>query len=144
MPRSRLRRPAVPGADFQPMLAINTTPLIDLMLVLLIFFLVTMPVATHKVPVDLPSGPPGGTPAPVHRLALDEGGRLFWDGRPVADAELPDLLARFAADPADPELHFSAEAETRYERFDETLAAVKRAGIGRLGFVGNQRFAAAI
>jgi biopolymer transport protein ExbD len=128
--------------DCQPMAVINTTPLIDLMLVLLIMFIVTVPVATHKVPLDLP-GPVDtpAPPAPVHRLNLDAAGRLFWDGRAISDTELPRRLAGLQADPAEPDLHIAAEAETRYERVDQTLAQVKRAGIDRLGFIGNQRFA---
>ena len=131
--------PAAAGlAEPEPM--INTTPLIDLMLVLIVMFIVSVPIATHKVPLDLPSGPPGA-PAPAHRLALDAAGRLSWDGRPIADAALPPLLARLAADPSEPELHIAADAETRYERVDHILATIARAGIRRMGFVGNERFA---
>lgn len=119
---------------------INTTPLIDLMLVLLVMFIISIPIATHKVPLDLPNDGRPATPAPVHRLELDAAGRLIWNGRPVADAALPALLARVAADPAEPELHIAAHSETRYERVDQTLAAVRRAGITKLGFVGNERF----
>lgn len=145
MPRHPRRfRPAAPAGDFQPMLAINTTPLIDLMLVLLILFLITVPVQTHKVPVDLPTGTAPPEPRPVHVLSLDAAGRLAWDGAPIADAGLAPRLAALRADPRGPELHLGAAAETRYERFDETLAAIRRAGIERLGFVGNQRFAEAI
>jgi biopolymer transport protein ExbD len=130
-------------ADPAPL--INTTPLIDLMLVLLVMFIVSVPIATHKVPLDLPGGPPPAERDPiVHRIHLDAAGRLFWDGRPIGEAELPGLLARMAAGPADAELHIAADAETRYERVDETLAAVARAGISRMGFVGNERFAASL
>ena len=66
---------------------------------------------------------------------------MFWDGRPIADAALTPLLVRMAADPAQPELHIAADGETRYERVDETLAAIARAGVTRMGFVGNERFA---
>lgn len=130
--------------EFQPMAEINTTPLIDLMLVLLIMFIVTVPVASHKVPVDLPVPRPVSQIVPVHRLDLDAAGRLHWDGRPIGDSELGTRLAALAADPAEPALHMNADAETRYERFDETLAAVRRAGITRLGFVETERFAAAV
>jgi biopolymer transport protein ExbD len=137
-------RPLIPqpvAALYEPGPVINTTPLIDLMLVLLVMFIVSIPVATHKVPLDLPSGEPGPV-AVVHRLDLDAAGRLFWDGRPIAEAALPRQLARLAADPGDPELHIAADGATRYERVDETLAAIRRAGITRMGFVGNERFAA--
>ena len=127
-------------AAAEPFPTINTTPLIDLMLVLLVMFIISIPIATHQVPLDLPANGLGD-PAPVHQLDLDAAGRLFWDGRPIADADLTPLLLRMAADPAEPELHIAADGETRYERVDETLAAIGRAGITRMGFVGNERFA---
>ena len=119
---------------------INTTPLIDLMLVLLVMLMFSIPVATHKLPLDLPAGPNPATPAPVHRLDIDASGRLSWDGRAIADAELRPRLVRMAADPALPVLHFAADAETRYARVDETLAVVLGAGVTRMGFVGNERY----
>ena len=121
---------------------INTTPLIDLMLVLLVMLMFSIPVATHKLPLDVPVGPHPATPAPVHRLDIDAAGRFSWDGRAIADAELAPRLARLAADPALPVLHFAADAETRYARVDETLAVVLGAGVTRLGFVGNERYLA--
>jgi len=143
MIRRNLPHPAPGLAEPAPL--INTTPLIDLLLVLLVMFIVSVPIATHKVPLDLPGGAPPAERGPiVHRIDLDAAGRLFWDGRPIGEAELPGLLARMAAGPADAELHIAAEAETRYERVDETLAAVARAGISRMGFVGNERFAASL
>jgi biopolymer transport protein ExbD len=135
----RLQPFATAAAEPEP--TINTTPLIDLMLVLLVMFIISIPVATHEVPMDLPGGVPPPTRPAAHRLDLDSAGRLFWDGQPIADAALAPRLARMAADPAAPELHIAADAETRYERVDETLAAVRRAGVTRLGFVGNERFA---
>ena len=141
MRRSTHLRPIDVAAD-EPFPTINTTPLIDLMLVLLVMFIISIPIATHKVPLDLPPPIPGPEdPAPVHRLDLDAAGQLFWDGRPIADAALTPLLVRMAGDPAQPELHIAADGETRYERVDETLAAIARAGVTRMGFVGNERFA---
>jgi biopolymer transport protein ExbD len=121
---------------------INTTPLIDLMLVLLVMMMLSIPVATHEMPLDVPppSPTPQGPPPPAHRLDIDAVGRLSWDGRPIADSELPPRLAQMARDPVEPVLHFAADGETRYERVDETLAVVLRAGVTRMGFVGNARF----
>ena len=126
----------------EPMSELNTTPLIDVMLVLLIMFIITIPVSNHKVPADLPSGPPGELPL-VHRLDLDAAGRTFWDGQAVAPSELTARLTELANDPAEPVLEMNAHAETRYERFDETLAAVRRAGVDRLGF-SNAQYARAL
>lgn len=138
--RSLYHPAAVPAAS-EPEPAMNTTPLIDLMLVLLVMFIVSIPMATHKVPLDVGTGPPPDAPALAHRIDVDAAGNLFWDGRPISDARLPAILARHAADPAEPELHIAAAAETRYERVDALLATVLRAGVTRTGFVGNERFA---
>lgn len=129
----------------EPISTINTTPLIDLMLVLLIMFIISVPVATHKVPLDLPAPSPiRRDPAPFHRLSLDAAGAFHWDGRAIADPQLSPLLARLAADASGPELQIHVDAETRYRRVDETLATIRRAGVVRLGFVGNERFASGI
>jgi biopolymer transport protein ExbD len=129
--------------DAQPIAEINTTPLVDVMLVLLIMFIITIPVTSHKVPVDLPQGG-DAAPPPVHRLDLDAAGRLFWNGEAISGRELGARLAAHVADPARPELHMNTDAETRYERFDEVLGAVRRAGVTSLGFLGQERFAGAI
>ena len=129
--------------DTQPIAEINTTPLVDVMLVLLIMFIITIPVSSHKVPVDLPQSGDGAPPT-IHRLDLDAAGRLFWDGQPVDGRALDARLAAHVADPDAPVLHMNTDAETRYERFDEVLAAVRRAGVTRLGFLGQDRFASAI
>jgi biopolymer transport protein ExbD len=139
----RRRRRPIPAyvMPAPPISELNTTPLIDVMLVLLIMFIVTMPLATHKVAVDLPQpGPPTDKPEPVvHRLNMDGAGRLSWNGEPVAQASLP---ARIAAMAATDELHLRAESDTPYDRFDHVLATIKRAGVERLGLVDNRRFGA--
>jgi biopolymer transport protein ExbD len=126
-------------ADEAPMSELNTTPLIDVMLVLLSLFSITIPVTSHNVPVDLPSDG-GGEPPEIRRLSLDAAGRTYWDGVPVDARQLGERLAAHAADPADPVLHMSSDGETRYERFDEVLAAVARANVTNVGF-DNARFA---
>ena len=126
-------------ADVGP--TINTTPLIDLLLVLLVMLILSVPIATHKVPLDLPRAvPTPEAPRPVHRLAIAANGAYFWDGSPLADDELAGRLSAMARNPAEPVLHLVADGEARYERVDETLAVVLRAGVTRLGFVDNERF----
>jgi biopolymer transport protein ExbD len=121
-----------------PFSAINVTPFIDVMLVLLIVMILSIPIATHKVPVDLPNDRSTSAQLqPPHQLAIDQTGVLFWDGRRIADAALPELLASVGSDPA-AVLHMRTDPEARYERFDSVLAVVKRAGIERLGFVGHR------
>src|SRR3546814_20974221 len=130
--------PPFAGAGEAPIHDLNTTPLIDVMLVLLIMFIVTIPVTTHKVPLDLPQGPPTTSERVVHRLELDAGGAIALDGRAVSQAELPALLAPIAAYPAS-DLHPRAEGATPYHRFAHVLAIVERAGITRPGMAAHAR-----
>src|ERR1700754_2142845 len=83
----------IPRDNYQPIAAINTTPLIDMMLVLLIMFIVAIPLSTHKVPLDLPNGPATADSRPIHRLDIGATGSLAWDGRPVSLAQLRAHLA---------------------------------------------------
>ena len=125
----------------QPIMTMNLTPLIDVLLVLLVMMILTVPIVTNTVPLDLP--PPGPAPTQphvVHRVDLGADGRLAWDGVAIADAALPAKLTAMKQGPA-ADLQIAANAEARYERFDQTLATIKRAGITRLGFIGNERFA---
>jgi biopolymer transport protein ExbD len=133
-----------PRGDYAPIATINTTPLIDMMLVILIMLIVAIPLTNHKVPLDLPPPGPAGTPPPAHRLTIDAAGALAWDGAPLAGAALPARLAALRADPRQPALLLDADGEARYERVDQLLADIRRAGISRLGFVDNRRFAATL
>lgn len=126
-------------AHAEPIGAINVTPFIDVLLVLMIMIILTIPLQSHKVAVDLPRVnplPPPVTPVP-HELAIAREGGLSWDGKPIADAALPPLLNAVAANDA-AELHLRADPETRYERFNSVLATVKRAHVTKLGFIGNE------
>lgn len=132
-------------ADAQlPSPELNTTSLIDIMLVLLIMFIVTIPVSTHKVPLDLPQdvGRPLKEPV-VHQLDVNASGALTWDGTALSDADLPARLAMVKADPA-AELHMRTDGAAPYERFDEVLATVQKAGVTRLGMIDNARFVEAL
>lgn len=130
--------------DAAPIGAINITPLIDVMLVLLVVIILSIPVATHKVPVDVLGGDDFSiVPPTLHKLAIDGKGALYWDGAPIADAALPAALAAMQKE-RKPELHLQADGEAPYYRFDETLAVVKRAGVTTLGFVGNESFREAV
>ncbi|WP_010543104.1 ExbD/TolR family protein [Sphingomonas elodea] len=128
-------RKFVPASDPMPIGAINVTPFIDVMLVLLIVMILSMPMMTHKVPVDMPQdGIP--TDDARHRLAIDKDGALFWDGARLAESALAAKLASLRTDSA--VLELQTDPEARYDRFDTVLAAIKRANIVKLGFVGNQ------
>jgi len=120
-----------------PMGSINVTPFIDVMLVLLIVMILSIPIATQKVPIDLPSGPSLNVdPLPPSVLGIDRQGALFWNGATIPDAALPEKLAALQQSGA--ALHLQTDPEARYERFDSILAKVKLAGITKLGFVGNR------
>ena len=129
-------------ANFDPMASINITPLIDVMLVLLIMMILTIPVMTHKVTIDLPSrGPaPPTPPEKMHRLDIAATGALTLDGVATNETSLPARLVPLVAD-NQALLTVNADAQSRYETFDRVLATIKRAGVTRLGFAGNDRFA---
>ena len=139
---TRARRIAFASVTEQPIADLNTTPLIDVMLVLLIMFILSVPLATHAVKINLPmNGPPPVNEPKVHRIDLDAAGRILWDGAPLPGAELPRRLDAFLAARDDGVLELRADGGARYEDFDKLLATVKRSGIERLAFVGNERFA---
>lgn len=128
------------GEAPEPMMAMNITPLIDVLLVLLVMLIITLPVVTHQVPLDLPQpGKPAPNP-PLHRLDLSANNVVRIDGAIVSDTTLPRRLRGIAT--RGEFLAVAAAADARYARFDQLLATIKRAGISRLGFVGNERFAA--
>jgi biopolymer transport protein ExbD len=129
------------GAEPTTISEINTTPLIDVMLVLLIMFIITIPAATHKVPLDLPR--PTLTPLPprpFHQLDIAASGALSWNGAALSDGQLQERLLQVAADPGTPELRLNAAGEARFDRVDHILAQIRLAGVERLGFIGNERY----
>ncbi len=140
-PKPRPLRLFRAGDETATISGINTTPLIDVMLVLLIMFIITIPVASHKVPLDLPRPSPVlQPPRPFHQLDITADGSLYWNGAPVSSGELQTHLLQLAGDPATPELRLNAAGEARYERIDRLLAQIRLAGVQRLGFVGNERY----
>ena len=123
------------GGASQPMVEINTTPLVDVMLVLLVIFIITAPLFQQAVPVDLPkvdSTRLDDKPKTVN-LAIDGTGHIFWDGEEIHRAALPARLA--AAGPGNPELHLRADRATRYETVADVMAAAQKAGITKIAFV---------
>ena len=130
-----------PAAEPGTMVEINTTPLIDVMLVLLIMFIITIPVASHKVPLDLPRPTPETIPQrSYHQLDIAADGSLAWNGAALPAGQLQGRLLLLAADPATPELRLNADSEARFERVDQIVAQIRLAGVARLGFIGNERY----
>lgn len=135
------RRPAFTAIAEPAMLKdLNTTPLIDVMLVLLVMFIMVIPIQNHQVPMELPGGKGSDVVRPIHRLDIAANGALLWDGAPVSEASLPARLAALARDPEQPVLHVAADGAARYELFNRTLSTIKKAGITRLGMVDNAQY----
>jgi biopolymer transport protein ExbD len=127
--------PSDGDVDFYP--EINTTPLVDVMLVLLIIFIITVPVMTHSVKLDLPRAqnqPTQSTPQTIN-LAVDDGGAVFWNTEPVTPIVLKDRIAAAAAQNPQPEFHIRGARLVPYEKVAQVLAAVQAGGIEKLGFV---------
>jgi len=123
------------GGGIQPMAEINTTPLVDVMLVLLVIFIITAPLFHQAVPIDLPQADAKRIEDKPHtiQLALDASGSLFLDGAPADRAAVEATLR--AAAPANPELHLRADRATRYEKVADIMALAQGAGIVRIAFV---------
>ena len=131
--------------DGEPMMEMNTTPLIDVMLVLLIMFIITIPVQTHAVKIDLPvdSPPQNIVVEPVkNKLIVDTNDTISWNGAPVSEAQLAGILAQTRNMDPEPELQFQPDARARYEIIDRVLVVIKKSGVTKLGFVGNEQYGA--
>ena len=131
----------------EPMMDINTTPLIDVMLVLLIMFIITIPVQTHAVKLDLPVNQPDQPPPPIdpvkNRIVIMPNDAVLWNGAPVNLITLRQYLDITTTMTPTPELHLQPHPEARYEQVDEVLAVTKRANVQAMGFVGNEAYATA-
>ena len=127
--------------DGEPMMEMNMTPLIDVLLVLLIMFIITIPIQTHAVKVDLPQGDSPVVVQPTkNTLSINPAGAIAWNGVPVNEVTLRQYLDQSAAMKPEPELHFQPDPQARYEVVDKVLAVVKRSSITKLGFIGNEQY----
>ena len=124
----------------QPMIEMNMTPLVDVLLVLIIMFIITIPIQSHAVKLDLPQGTPLPTDSQHNLLTIAPDGVARWNGVAADDSTLMATLRASEAMMPQPELHLRPDAEARYERVDEVLAMTKRAAITRMGFVGNEAY----
>jgi len=130
--------------DGQPMMDLNTTPLIDVMLVLLIMFIITNPIQTHAVKVDLPIDDPNAQKPLIdpqkNKVSIDPAGTVTWNGAPIDNITLQQYLEQTTKINPEPELHFQPDPQARYERVDSVLAIIKRSGVTKLGFIGNEQY----
>lgn len=129
--------------DPEVMLDINTTPLIDVMLVLIIMLIITIPVQTHAVKLNMPVGnpPPPLTPPEVITIEVDFDGTILWNGETIADR--PTLEARFsnsAAMPVQPEFHLRPNKLVTYKHVAGVMASAQRLGVTKIGLIGAEQF----
>jgi biopolymer transport protein ExbD len=126
----------------QPMSEINTTPLIDVMLVLLIMVILTIPISTNTLEYDLP-GDARGVAHPIRNsLVVTTQGQVLWNGASVSEAELTSSLLKVREMRPEPEVQFKPEANAVYDRTAKVLQIVKASRITRFGFVGNEQYRA--
>ena len=133
------------GGEREPdvMMDINTTPLIDVMLVLIIMLIITIPVQLHSVNLNMPVGTP---PPPIKEpvvvtIDIDFDGTVLWNGEPVPDRNaLEARLSRAAAEPDQPEVHIRPNKLVEYKSVAAVLASAQRLGVTKLGMIGNEQF----
>jgi biopolymer transport protein ExbD len=130
--------------DGSPMMEINTTPLIDVMLVLLIMFIITIPVATHSVEINLPPPTPPNNPPPINpvknKVSITDDGKVTWNGSQVTGGELRSLLIDTTHMNPEPELQFQPEAEASYDLSAKVMNIIKASKVTKFGFVGNEQY----
>ena len=131
------------AAEGEPIPDMNTTPLIDVMLVLLIMFIITIPVQTHAVKLDLP--PPNPNPSPVdpvfNQVDIDFLSNIYWNKTEVDLPTLRSYMKQAAAMATQPELRLRPEGLAKFEVVDKVMAEAQQAGITKMGFVGNEAYA---
>ena len=134
---------AGPGSDPDVMVDINTTPLIDVMLVLLVMLIITIPIQLHSVNINMPVGnpPPQLIKPEVVKIDIDPQSVVYWNGEPVeSSASLNDKLTALAALDPQPELHIRPDKSAKYDVVASVLAAAQRLGLTKLGIIGSEQF----
>src|SRR5215468_75284 len=132
-----------PGAEQDVMLDINTTPLIDVMLVLLVMLIITIPIQLHAVNLNLPVGnpPPPLVLPEVVKIDIDPSSTVYWNGEVVADrATLEEKLKAAAAKSVQPELHLRPDKNAKYDVVAGVMASAQRLGLTKIGIVGSEQF----
>ena len=123
-----------------PYAEINMTPLIDVMLVLLIIFIITIPIQTHAIKLDNPSSTASATQSEVIDLSIDFDGTLSWNGRPVDRPTLQGYISREATKTVPPEVHIAVDKFSKYEVVAQTLADLEARGLNKIGFVNTDSY----
>ncbi|WP_129777876.1 ExbD/TolR family protein [Peristeroidobacter soli] len=129
------------GGTNEPMVEMNTTPLIDVMLVLLIMFIITLPVMNHNIRLDMPISDGGRTQPEVIKLAIESDGTMVWNGTVIESlAQLEHLFRAEAAKPNQPELHVRPDKRAKYDQVAHVLGSAQRNGMKRIGFEGQEQY----
>jgi biopolymer transport protein ExbD len=134
---------SAPAGDAEPIMDINTTPLIDVMLVLLVMLIITIPIQLHAVNLHLPVGnpPPSDVKPEVVKIDIDGADTVYWNGLAVADrADLHGRLQQLAAQPVQPEVHVRPNRDAHYQTFTEVMVELNQAGVQKMGVVGSEQF----
>jgi biopolymer transport protein ExbD len=133
---------AITGNSSDPMMEMNTTPLIDVLLVLLIMFIITIPPITNGIEIDLPSEPTVDPLPPVliNKVTVQANNSVAWNGVPVTLDQLELYLLQTTKQVPEPELQFQPAPNANYDMVDRTLAKIKGSGITDFGFVGNEQY----
>ncbi|HVR89728.1 MAG TPA: biopolymer transporter ExbD [Novosphingobium sp.] len=130
--------------DGEPMMEMNTTPLIDVMLVLLIMFIITIPVATHATNIDLPAPQPAPLiPPPLtekNKVVIMPNSDILWNGASVTPGQLVTLLQQTLTYPTEPELQYQPDPQAPYQTAAQVLHIIKDSGVTKFGFVGNEQY----
>jgi biopolymer transport protein ExbD len=133
-----------PGSnEDEPIMDINTTPLIDVMLVLLVMLIITIPIQLHAVSLDMPVGqPPKAVVKPeVVKIDIDAQSRIYWQGFPVNDrSELETRMTAAAAQNPQPEVHIRPDKASQYQTFAEVMVSARQKGLTKLGVIGAEQF----
>src|SRR5438128_7601013 len=131
------------GGDQEPIMDINTTPLIDVMLVLLVMLIITIPIQLHSVNLNLPTGnpPPPLVLPEVVKIDIDPSSVVYWNGLPLADrAALEENLKAASAQAVQPELHLRPDKNAKYAIVAGVMASAQRLGLTKIGIVGSEQF----
>jgi biopolymer transport protein ExbD len=131
------------GKDPELMMDINTTPLIDVMLVLLVMIIITIPIQLHAVNLNMPTGnpPPPLVLPEVVKIDIDNASRIYWNGEWLQDrATLEDRMRAAAAESVQPEIHLRPDKDARYGTAAEVMASAQRLGLTKIGIVGSEQF----